>query len=345
MGCIKVDKQFKNELDYSPMKGISRIDNKKERCWFVRVNWSNKKPSIQKKFYDSKYDKDVNKSFEAAAEFRNKNIIISKRSSHHLEGIEKEGVYTEKKVRNLWKKERLERRLKAIEKFGRGKVYVGIGVEGMNKAREMGASKVTCWKILTGKQNCYNISNFMPNYHLSWKNKSQKKLSDIEVQKIHGKKKIIIGYGREAALQAQKAGMSQQVCNQIFSGKQNFFYICYSIPYFEANGFLRNVPQKVETEIKNIAYKYASKDAIEIIQECLINYSSRTEIPNQECFVRNLTFKYININKMKKWHTKEKRKFGLLDINGDIEKASFDGDSFYGVGTELIATDDWNPSI
>ena len=334
-----------NSQDTLPMKGISRVD-KKGHYWFVRVNFSNRKPGIQKTFYDSRYDGDISKSFEAAVKFRNKNMSPSKRENHHLEGIEKEMAYTKKEIADSWKEERLKRRLKTIEELGEGKHYVGVGVEGMRKARKMGASKVTCWKILTGKQDCYSVSNFMPGYHLSWVDRARGRHPDIKAQKAaHGKKKVNVGNGRAAALQAQKTGMSQRVCNRIFAKKQDFCCPCYSVTHFEANGFLRDVPQEVEAEIKSIAYRYSYKDAAKIIQETMINYSSRLEIPNQKNFVRDLTFKYIKVNKMEKWGTKKERKSRPLDINGDIERTNREGGAFYGIGVELKAADGWNPSI
>lgn len=314
---------------YSPMRGISRVNSGKGNYWFVRINWKDKKPGLQKIFMDSTRGGIVG-SFRDAVQWRDDNIDIST-IKHRLDRpIPKRNLETTAPTeqKEAWKKERISMRLTSIEKYGRVKIIVGTGYQAALRARKMGASQVTFWKISSGKQDFYQVNNCMPGYHLSWKDRKNGKKSDIEVQKTIGKKKIVFGIGRDAALKAQESGANQQTCTNIFNGKQDFFKCCHTIPYFEVGGFKRTIPDEVIKEIRIITHRYAYQDADDIAAEVMINYASRPEIPDREGFVRSLTFKYIKINRVRKDY---KKGSVPLDLNGNIE-VSMQGGGTLGLG-------------
>lgn len=298
--------------------GISRVDNKKGHYWFVRLDFHKGKPKIQKVFYDSTYGS-ITISFEAAVKFRDENMskkLIDRRARRYapIENFTAEH-YGSKEFRGKWQKERIARRLEAIKKFGRTKIYLGTGIDAAIKARKLGASNVTCWKIKTGRTDSYLVYNCMPGVDLVWNNRKNGKKADIERQKGSGKNRFILGVGREAAIEAQKMGANQTTCLKIYRGKQNFFKCCHVLPYFEVNGFKRELTPEIINEINIMARLYAPDNYANIIQETMLNYISRNEIPNNKSFIKNLVLKYIRISKYPSSFLRRKIS---LDINGNI---------------------------
>jgi hypothetical protein len=140
------------------MFGISRVDSNKGHYWFVRLGFKRNKPGKQKIFSDSVYN-GKEKALEIATKWRDENFTGKKKEIY----IENSGLENsiDQSQREEWKKERERRRFQAIEKYGRGKIYLGTGIEAAKKARELGASKVTCWKIKSGIKDSYQPDNFL----------------------------------------------------------------------------------------------------------------------------------------------------------------------------------------
>lgn len=307
--------------------GISRVDSKKGHYWLVRLNHVNGKPQIQKMFTDFSYgSKDA--SLNAAVKFRDENISNHNlRKNKWLGGLEGAGKekHKDKTVRKEWKQERLRRRLKAIDIYGRRKVFVGTGIEGAKKARELGACNVTCWKIKSGQQDDYLISNVMPGYDMSWKGHKNNKNGDIEKQKQNGKKRIVLGVGRDAAVKAQELGASQSVCLRIFKGVQDSFKCCSTLPHFEVNGFKRTIPKEISDKVYALASIYDR--ALDIAAEVLINYSSKNGIPPDEHFLKCLVSKYAKIIRFR--DRGSRKDISLVGVNGDNEEYNLTDKKIY----------------
>ena len=321
-------------MNISGMYGISRVDNSRGHYWFVRLHYIGRKPTIQKIFNDSTYGS-KNASMKAAIKFRDDNVTPEILRSHlHLPDRVRE-VSKDVSVRKAWRKEKLARRLAAIKEFGSKKIYVGTGMEGALKARAMGASQVTCWKIKTGQQDFYGAISYMPGYHLSWTDRPTKRKPDYAKQKQHGKKKFILGTGREAALKAQELGASQHICNNIFSGKQDFFKCCHLLPRFEVNGFKQELTPEIIETIKVFAGRYAKYNHLDVAAEVMLNFASQNEVSKDpetlKLFLKRLVLEY---NHIINFTTPRRDKRAVsLDIDGDIEHISPDG-HYYGSGVE-----------
>jgi len=329
------------------MYGISRVDNSRGHYWFVRLHYVEKKPTLQKIFNDSTHGS-KKASLEAAIKFRDDNTTPETVRSHsHLPDRVREKS-KDASIREGWRKEKLARRLDALKKFGSKKIYVGTGMEGALKARAMGASQVTCWKIKTGQQDFYGAVSYMPGYHLSWVDRPTKRKADRSKQKQFGKQKFVLGTGREAAIKAQEMGASQKICNRIFSGEQNFFRCCHIMPHFEINGFKQELTPEIIETIKVFAGRYAKHNSFEVAAEVMLNYASRANVPKNQSvkdFIKMLVLKYNRIINFTPVHTRH-RKAVSLDINGDVEHASHDGgDDIYGVGAcmESSLVEDYDP--
>lgn len=329
------------------MYGISRVDrflkdrNTQEHYWYVRIWGQGKKPKIQKTFSDTTYGSKTF-SFAAAVAFRDKHVdrISAVLSMPYLENIAQELHQANKIGKQAWQKERIERRKKAIEKFGNNLIYVGYGIEAAKKAREYGASKVTCWKIKSGHQNYYKVYSYIPKEigemckPMIWTDRPTGTLADIDKQREFGKTRTVIGIGLEAANKAKSMGMSARVCNRILRGQQNFIKTCATLPKFEVNGFPREITPEISGKIISICSTYVKNksEALEIAAEVMLNFSSGTEVIScVDGFLRSLCFKYISISKK---HKPDRNK--RLDINGDI--ACYDqstGRPMKGIGIKL----------
>lgn len=124
------------------MFGISRIDSKNTHCWWVRLGHIKTHPQINKPFSDRKYG-GIEKAFIAAVEFRDR--FLSQYPPKEI-------------IRRPSKEEQWKRRKTALNK-GMRRVVVGTGPAAVKKARELGVSKVTCWRIRSGRQNFVQLHN------------------------------------------------------------------------------------------------------------------------------------------------------------------------------------------
>ena len=303
-----------------PLSGISRVDSRREHSWRVRLGWSNHRPSIEKVFTDRRHG-GIGEALTAAKKFRDSCVQREGLTIKGSMGIENLENSKSEKVRDEWRQERIKRRLETIDKLGRTKIYVGTGVEASKKAREFGASKVTCWKIKAGRQDFYTVFNFMPGVDMVWKDRETRKRCDMEQQKKNGKKKIVLGTGKEAAQKAKEIGASASTCQKILYGKQNFFNTCKFIPYFEANGFKRELTQEIIDKINHVVARYVLDSPLDVAAEVMLNYASRDEIPKDEdLFIKNLVIKYQKIVCLEYGgHVHRKKNTISLDVNGDIE--------------------------
>jgi len=116
-------------------KGISRT----KTGWNVRLKYVDGKPTIQQYFSDSKYG-GLAKSGKAACMFRN-------------------CVDDSQSLRLKWK-DRTSQVMKMIQsKYEKQRINVGKGIEAARIAYEHGMSRVTCYKIRTGKQDFFTVNN------------------------------------------------------------------------------------------------------------------------------------------------------------------------------------------
>lgn len=306
-------------MDPKSLFSISRKDSDRDHGWWVRLGYRKKVPSIQKSFSDLQYG-GPGEALIAAIQFRDSTIefegLVVKRRGSPLENLENS---KSKKVKEEWRQERIRRRLVTIKITGRKKIHVGTGIEAAKKAREYGAGKITCWKIRSGKQDFYTVYNFMPGVDLVWKGRENLKNADMEQQKKFGKKKVVIGTGIEAAKKAQEMGASSSTCSRILRGKQTFFYCCFTIPHFEANGFKRELTQEVIDKINSLAHRFARDNPLDVAAEAMINYASADEIPDdEESFIQRLVFKYKRILEMEDTWYRAGRNMISLDVSGDV---------------------------
>lgn len=316
--------------------GISRVDrvknrekdektNKEEHYWYVRIWNGQRKPTNQKTFSDETFGGQIF-SLAAAVAYRDKHVDRNRAvlNMPYLENIASELHKANKGDKEAWQKERIGRRLKAIEKFGNNRIYVGYGIDAAKAAREYGASKVTCWKIKTGQQSYYTVWNYIPKAigkmcrPLKWGDRPTGPLSDINKQKEFGKERVVLGIGLEAAEKAQAMGAGQYVCQRILRGEQDFFNTCWSLPKFEVNGFKRKITPEIADRIVKICQgRIRNKsEALEIASEVMISFASGTqEIRNMDGFLSSSVSKYINIFRKKAQGDSRSRE---IDINGEI---------------------------
>jgi len=289
------------------MYGICRVDGKSGHYWWVRLNYVGSKPTIQKCFRGDK-----EQALKEAIAFRDFHAIKPPREKY-IENSKYEQWHTPKELKDKWKEERLEKRLNFYKQTGQKVVHVGTGIEAAKKARAMGASKVTCWKIKTGKSDSYQIYNQLKGENIEWKDRPTGKKRDIEIQKQIGKKRIVLGTGIEAALEAKKLGASQGKCLNILNKKQSFFNSCWTLPHYEVNGFQQELTEDIIEKINNTVSRYVKEDfQMDVTTEVMLNFASRTEIDNIDDFIRALVFKYNQIIRLenngrymanKKWDT------------------------------------------
>lgn len=315
--------------------GISRVDREAEHYWVVRLHYIKGKPSQYGIFHDNTHG-DISQSFVAAVIFRDTNVKreMIKRNIYNqeLDHIKEENSKSEK-----WKKERIRRRLKTIEKNGRNKIIVGTGIEAARKARGCGASKITCWKIKSGRQDFYTVWNFMPGVDLNWKDRPTHQHPDIEKQKENGKKKFILGVGREAAVKAQELGASKKVCLGIFRGKKNFFNCCNTIPHFEAGGFKRELTQEVIDKINHTVARYIRNRPLDVAAEVMLNYASRDQVNDKDDLITKLVLKYNRIIRLQNDGSYQRqKKMVSLDIDGNIERFNDTGKRKSGKGLTFL---------
>lgn len=140
------------EKKRNSLRGISRIEqlNKKNYCWWVRLNYEKTsngkrgKPKIQKLFYDSFYG-GKEEALKAAIKFRDeqiKNLPVNKST-----------------VLFSWKDRDRKTRREIQEAVGFKTIKTGTGIEGAKKAYELGACKVSVFKIRTGRQDSFSTNH------------------------------------------------------------------------------------------------------------------------------------------------------------------------------------------
>ena len=246
----------KTEVKPTFMFGISRIDSKNTHCWWVRLAHYNNRPQVSKSFSDLRYGGIV-QSFTAAVAFRDQGLL-----AYHP-------VVSTAFVPELPKEKRWKEKKKWIEK-GVTKVIVGTGVEAAKKARALGMSKVTLWKVRSGQQNF------------------------VRVDACGGKR------------------LREEMLNNPWR-----------------NEVTTEMAEQVRAMIRSRTRRLAEDEITEIVIDTLRSYACADLSDKDEGYLGNLTMAVLK--------TAERRKFSLphhrsLDLNGDMERFSDDGNNIKGWG-------------
>lgn len=187
----------------------------------------------------------------------------------------------------------IEPREEALKKYGVGRVYVGTGRDAAKEARALGCSKTVYTRIRTGKQDYYTIRKDPLPLCVQKRDVSP----NTELQKDFGRKKIVIGTGKDAALQARQMGASRAVCERIYHGKQDFFYTCYKVKTYDISGFHTDITIEIARTVETEVARYTWDENImnDVSQEVLIQISSKKHIKDLTGFIGILARKYVRL--------------------------------------------------
>lgn len=207
--------------------GISRRDNDRNRfhAWVVRLRYKGKrgesKPQVQRSFSDLWYG-GREQALAAAVAFRDAHLdAYGEKERNSLPVLSWQGKSVDGAVRR--KKQILA---------GKGRVYVGTGVEAARKAQDLGACRTTCKAIRRGTQNFFFVGSTLraTEYPSLSRYEKQRMQADIQCHERllirraqHTPRRVNVGTGVQAAMEARALGASKSICLRIRTGKQSFY--------------------------------------------------------------------------------------------------------------------------